>query len=156
MTATQNAPAEVSSRLVEQDRGYAAMRAIGSVAKSNQTEYQRRAKQLPAMIQNLGLAGTLAFLLSKRDADKLLADHLAKWLLSAKARVGWSQVNVDDPPGAPGILGAELQKAICKIDTDALHYRRASHEARLYAGWLKRWSTVKFGEEEGTGDSNAE
>lgn len=157
-------PHHASSRLIEQDRGHTALTAIRHVQehkpeKFNPKEYQSRAENLPAMIQNLGLASTLAFLLSKRVADKVLADHLGAWLLSGQARQNWRNTNPSQrPPAAkPGDVGVRLTDVLCAPTTSSLDYRRASHEARLYAGWLKRWSTVAFGKaDQRVGDTDAE
>lgn len=141
VTDAQTAPdaqaaAPVASRAREQLRAEYAMQAIKDVAHETyfkDRSYTGRAQNLPAMIQNLGLAGTIAFLLSKDDRDKALAKHLAQWLLSADADAGL--------PAQPTTDGAALESAISQ--TTWIIYRRATHEARLYAGWLKRQSKVQ-------------
>lgn len=130
----------------EQERAQASLDAVREVEKELE-DYQRLAEKLPSMIQNMGLAGTLAFLLSKKKQEKRLADHLSRWLLDPRI-VPWPAAAV--PPAAPpnaesGADAERLGRTIGAEATDALVYRLAAREARHYAGWLKRWSRARMG-----------
>lgn len=115
---------------LEQERAAAAWKAVKAVPSSEKSEYKTRAKNLPAMIQINGLGSTMAFLLSKpkKEAYKLVYEHLSKWL---KEQLPYQE---DD-----------LMRFIQKQDVDL--YRRATAEAIAYGIWLKRyveaWGDVK-------------
>lgn len=131
-------------RLREQERAHAAMAAI-SAFTGDRAAYMRRAQGLPAMIQNLGLAGAIAFLLTKDQvkrldpADRQLVTDLSDWLLGEKAGVGWA---AEPTAAAAGEADRHrrLETAIAHEKTSMLTYRRATTEAKRYATWLKRWS----------------
>jgi CRISPR type III-B/RAMP module-associated protein Cmr5 len=152
-----DAPGVVSPRRREQWRAHYAMQAISRLPQRLQDTktveaYVRRAQSLPAMIQNMGLAGTIAFLLAKdgdstkseaQKPDKRLALDLSEWLLADEAGIGWTThaISASRGQGVEGQLGA----AISHKTTSALTYRRAATEAKHYANWLKRWSRAAGG-----------
>jgi hypothetical protein len=101
--------------------------------------YQAHARGLPSMLQQLGLGGALAFLISKGGPDGHLAIHLGHWLLG-EAGLPWPVPAVLPPPGADE--ARQLVHRIADANTEVEIYALAAREAQRYAGWLKRWSTA--------------
>jgi len=137
----------------EQDRAHTALTSVERIRSDTKRKgfYQNRAQELPGMIQNLGLATTVAFLLSKGDGastlDKTLADHLAAWLLDSDAGIAWSssalQANKAGRfPGDSHRLQALIswQSVDGNDATSWIVYQQAQREAQRFAMWLKRWS----------------
>lgn len=128
----------------EQERAGQALDAVEKYGKNklNPEKYANRAKGLPAMLHNLGLAATIATLGgSSEDADKALADDLAAWLLDGSAGIPWPDSTRGRTEGA---VAERLERAISAEETSWLVYRFAEREARLYAGWLKQWSRAEM------------
>lgn len=109
----------------EQKRAHAAWQAVESMAnESAKSEYGTQARKLAAMIQINGLANTIAFHLSKDNiAQARLVEHLEAWLKT--------MLKTDRP----------LMHYIMETSTE--NYRRATAEAIVYAGWLKRFVDAK-------------
>jgi CRISPR type III-B/RAMP module-associated protein Cmr5 len=139
-----------SPRRREQWRAHYATAAVTRVmenkgnTESIRKSYVTRAQSLPAMIQNMGLAGTIAFLLSKED-PKLPQDpnlqlvlDLSEWLLADAAGIGWTSNALKATKNLEP--KARLEAAISHKTTSALTYRRAVVEAKRYATWIKRWT----------------
>lgn len=131
-----SSPEVTSPRRREQWRQHYAMLAIDAVPAAQKDAYQGRAQNLPAMIQNMGLAGTLAFLLSKTASDQRLARDLSTWLLLPEAGIGWTT-------GAKVAGNNGVWRAIGHPTTTARTYRRAATEAKHFGVWLKRWSKAE-------------
>lgn len=132
-------------RSIEQERAHTAIAAVGKVPKDDAKAYVSRALQLPAMIQNLGLASTISFLMAKADkvtADQLLAGHLAEWLLKPESGIAWSAGAIAGNARGGGALQRAISWRGTKPDeaTSWTVYMQAQHEALHYAAWLKRWS----------------
>lgn len=123
----------------EQWRAHYAMCAYTRLLPTMREDYTRRAKNLPAMLQNLGLAGTVAFLTSKTASDRQLAGDLSEWLVSDEAGVGWTPQALN---AARGDVTCPIEAAIGHRTTSSFTYRRAAVEAKHYATWLKRWSAA--------------
>lgn len=81
-------------------------------------------RSAPALILSCGLGQTLAFYCSKGGAQKILANHLAEWLL----RDGQTQNK-----NAESLLD-EIMKS------DSSRYRQLTSEAMAYLIWLKRFA----------------
>lgn len=141
-------------RRLEQERAHQALaaveKALGSgssaLSRNDRKLYTTRAQNLPAMIQNLGLAGALAFLLGKQAedgqaVDVRLADDLAAWVLASEAGRAMGVPSAGDATSTSG--AAQLLKAISGQETSGPVYHLAAREARLYAGWLKRLSKAQ-------------
>lgn len=138
MEANHPAASEPAPRPREQDRAGVSQTAVYSVAANDLGDYVTKAKNLPAMVQNMGLAGSLAFLASKGAGERKLADHLATWLLEG-AGIPWPPLaRHDNEPSARYLL-----RKIGAGGTSGLIYLRATQEARIYAGWLKRWGSIR-------------
>ncbi len=111
----------------EQKRAYQAWQSVESIQKEDKKvrgEYGTQARKLAAMIQINGLANTVAFHKSKDNvAQSRLMEHLEAWL----------QIMLKTDQNLMNYI----------METSTENYRRATSEAIVFAGWLKRFVDAK-------------
>lgn len=105
----------------DQKRAQEAFRLVSEV-KSNQADYGRQCKHLPALIHECGLAQAIAFLLSKQKDS--VVDHLAEIM------------EIESTP--PNGRGRELNAVVTKCDIQ--RYMHLSRESLACAQWMKRYA----------------
>lgn len=107
---------------LEQER---AKKAWEQVNQSYSDEYLSVVRGTPPLILSCGLGQTIAFYCSKGGASKIVADHLAEWLLRDEAQKS----------------ATDLLDNIMHNDRD--RYRQLTSEAIAYLVWLKRFAEAK-------------
>jgi CRISPR-associated protein Cmr5 len=62
--------------------------------RKKQSDYKSYVKKVPVLIQTNGLGNTLAYMLSKGKAYKLIYQHLTNWLSKEECAVQRSQMGL--------------------------------------------------------------
>ena len=101
----------------EQRRAAEAWKAVSEVERGEQGKYSTWVRKLPALIQSNGLGSAMAFLYVKNPS---LYRHVSRWVTEHLNHQGGDLLDL-------------IRRA------SAEEYRRATAEAIVYAGWLKRY-----------------
>jgi CRISPR-associated protein Cmr5 len=130
----------MNGQTIEQRRAKHALDRINELRRDGGCgNYANHVKALPAAILMNGLGQAIATECAARDrAHEKLANHLASWLLSAEAHVGYpASSNADGP------RDDDAQRLLRRIvEGDQSKYRRAHVEAIAYVGWLKKFAAA--------------
>jgi len=113
------------SQSFDQPIAEAAMRLVQAVPQAQQDEYKAACESLAAYLRRAGLARTLAFLQGKKDAQRLLAQHIEEQF---KLVVPWPQ--------------GTLMQSHLKADLNM--YRAHVEIAQRVALWHKRMAQALF------------
>lgn len=117
-------------KTIEQRRAAEAWNDVNSVSEQQKDRYKSRVLSSAALIQTNGLAQMLAFLRTKDDADKKLANQLAIWVKN--------QLYPDITNRPEGNLDQILR------DKDSDTLRLATREALAYLQWLRRFAQAQI------------
>jgi CRISPR-associated protein Cmr5 len=129
----------MNAQTIEQRRAKHALDRINELRGGGYGNYINHVKALPVAILMNGLGQALATERAASDeAHHTLARHLASWLLSPEAHVGYLARS-----DAEGPRDDDAQRLLHRIvGGDQSKYRRAQAEAIAYVGWLKRFAAV--------------
>jgi len=105
-------------------------------------EYKPLAKGAPALIMNSGLLPTLAFLMTKNEASRLITDDIVRWL---KRRL-W---NVELQRGRGVGVFSQFMPELHSVDSNA--YLRATDEALEILKWIRQFVDAVPQEENNNG-----
>lgn len=113
-------------------------------------EYYSLIREFPSMVQAVGFAQALAFLMAKapeREAHRRLCHHLTGWLCSPDCPVPWTQ------PAAPYQADPDhglMRRLLDEPDPELWRY--VEEEAMAFAVWLKRFAEAITPAEERQGE----
>jgi CRISPR type III-B/RAMP module-associated protein Cmr5 len=124
---------------IEKERAALAWKAVKALPANVLSEYRALARNFPSMVQSMGLAQTLAFLMSRASDKKneqhiKLRDHLTDWLFHDNSTVPW-KTKID----SRWPTGSKLLERLLAED-DPLVWWHADQEAIEYGIWLKRFA----------------
>lgn len=128
MNQSTTHPATPVLRSYEQERAAFAWQCASSAR--NISEYSRAAKAAPALIMSNGLMQTLAFMVSKKKEQELLAGQVCEWL--SQRRV------VSKGPGAD--LFAAVMLGLQKSSSGV--YMQATDEALELLRWVRQFAAA--------------
>lgn len=107
-------------------------------------KYVNLVKKLPALVQTIGLGQTVAFLASKskgdanekNTAEKLLYQHLEKWLTRTGVPNGPYYKKASEETSTSLLLLHRI------VNTNVNSYRRAVEESFAFITWLKYFAST--------------
>jgi len=118
--------------MLENGRAKAAYDYCSKCDKSILSEYRTRVINMPFMIKTNGLAGAIAFLLSKnKRAYTLLYQNIMDWLIKKELI---HEVISDKNSGKQ-----EDQLLVQLLEADSLQYRMITMETMALLNWMKRF-----------------
>jgi CRISPR type III-B/RAMP module-associated protein Cmr5 len=101
-------------------------------------KYYSLIRGFPALVQSVGIAQALAFVMSKaadEQAPRQLRDHLTGWLFSPHCPVPWSHPVQNYQGDREGGL---MRRLLDETDPEVWWY--AEEEAVAFSIWLKRFA----------------
>ncbi|RLG38063.1 MAG: type III-B CRISPR module-associated protein Cmr5 [Candidatus Alkanophagales archaeon] len=126
-------------RSLEQERAKFAWACVSEMQREDeerQREYRSYVRRLPSLILTSGLPNALAFYMAKKGVHEIVYQHLNDWFKSGEC---------------PIALEKDLLEWLVG-EASTLQAFRATEEALLLLGWLKRFAESELEAGEGGGE----